>query len=82
MEELAIGGEDEERDLDVAENRELGGLLHQPASPLRERHVAAVLVGDSLHLHFPSPHGASDQKKTLISDLFCPSETRNRTARN
>ena len=56
VEELAIGGEDEESELDVAENRELQRLLHQTTPPLREGDVAAVLVLDPLHLHFPSSH--------------------------
>ena len=54
--EPAVAGEDDDGDLDVAEDGELQGLLHQTVPPLRERHVASVPVLDSLDHHLFSPH--------------------------
>jgi hypothetical protein len=54
--EPASVGEDQERHLHVAEHGELVSLLHQPALPLRERHLPADLVLDSLQLHLAPPH--------------------------
>lgn len=53
---LAIAGDDNESDFDVAENGKLRSFLHQTFPSFRECDVAAVLVLDSLHLHLLSPH--------------------------
>lgn len=54
--EAATGGEDDESKLSVAENGELASLLDEAGSALREGHLPAALVFDSLYLHFPAPH--------------------------
>lgn len=54
--EATVAGEDEERDLDVAEDGELPSLLDESAPTLGEGHLPAALVLDSLHLQLPPPH--------------------------
>ncbi|RWW35947.1 hypothetical protein BHE74_00059062 [Ensete ventricosum] len=54
--ELALGGEDDEGDLGVAEDGDLVGLLEQPGSALGEGHLPIDLVLDPLQLHSPPPH--------------------------
>ncbi|KAG5521882.1 hypothetical protein RHGRI_034193 [Rhododendron griersonianum] len=48
--EAAAAGEDEEADIDVAEDREFAGFLHETAASFREGDLKAVLVFDSLQL--------------------------------
>ena len=60
VEEFAATGEDEEGDLNVTENRKLTSLLNQTLSPLRESHLAAAFVCNSLQLQLPAPHSRSD----------------------
>jgi hypothetical protein len=52
--ELAAAGEDDERDLGVAEHGELVRLLEQAVAALGEGHLAVDLVLDPLQLN-PSP---------------------------
>jgi hypothetical protein len=52
--ELAAGGKDEERDLGVAEQGQLEGLLEQPRAALGEAHLPARLVLDPPQLHAPA----------------------------
>jgi hypothetical protein len=54
--ELAAVGEDDERDLGVAEDGELVGLLEQAVAALGEGDLAVDLVLDPLELHPPPPH--------------------------
>ncbi|RWW28997.1 hypothetical protein GW17_00006495 [Ensete ventricosum] len=54
--ELALGGEDDEGDLRVAEDGDLVGLLEQPRPALGEGHLPIDLVLDPLQLHPPPPH--------------------------
>ena len=68
--ELAATGEDEESNLDIAENRELSSLLHQPAPPLRESHLTTTLVLDSLQHHLPPPHFSSPNSLTVPLALY------------
>jgi hypothetical protein len=49
-------GEEDERDLGVAEDGELVGLLEQAVPALGERHLPADLVLDPLQHHLPGPH--------------------------
>jgi len=49
--ERALVGEDEQRDVGVAEHGQLPRLLGQPAPPLRESHLPAHAVVDPTHLH-------------------------------
>uniref|UniRef100_A0A8R7PYJ6 Uncharacterized protein n=1 Tax=Triticum urartu TaxID=4572 RepID=A0A8R7PYJ6_TRIUA len=53
--EPAGGGEDEQRDLGVAEERELEGLLEEPRAALGEAHLPARPVLDPPQLHTPAP---------------------------
>jgi hypothetical protein len=55
--ELAAVGEDDERDLGVAEDGELVGLLEQAVAALGEGDLAVDLVLDPLELHPAPPHG-------------------------
>ena len=55
--ELAAVGEDDERDLGVAEHGELVGLLEQSVPALGEGDLAVDLVLDPLQLDPPPPHG-------------------------
>lgn len=59
VEEVALGGEDDGGDVDVAEDGDLVGLLEQPRPPLGEGHLPAHLVLDPPHLHLPPPHHLS-----------------------
>lgn len=54
--ELPLGGEDDERDLCIAEHGDLVGLLQQPVPALGESHLAVDLVLDPAQLHRPAPH--------------------------
>ena len=64
--ELAAAGEDDERDLGVAEHGELVGLLEQAVAALGEGDLAVDLVLDPLQLHLAATH--------LPSQLvLCPS---------
>ena len=56
--EPALVGEDDQRDIGVAEHGELARLLGQAAQPLREGHLPAHAVLDPPHLHLaaPPPH--------------------------
>jgi len=56
--ELAAVGEDDERDLGVAEHGELVRLLEQPVAALGEGDLAVDLVLDPLQLNPPPPHGS------------------------
>jgi hypothetical protein len=51
-------GEEDERDLGVAEDGELVRLLEQAVPALGEGHLPADLVLDPLQHHLPAPHGA------------------------
>ena len=55
--ELAAVGEDDERDLGVAEHGELVRLLEQAVAALGEGDLAVDLVLDPLQLHPAPPHG-------------------------
>jgi len=66
--ELAAAGEDDERDLGVAEHGELVGLLEQAVAALGEGHLAVDLVLDPLQLNPSPPHGDD------LSFLLLPSE--------
>jgi len=54
--ELPLSGEDDERDLRIAENGDLVGLLQQPVPALGEGHLAVDLVLDPAQLHRSAPH--------------------------
>jgi hypothetical protein len=54
--ELAARGEDDERDLGVAEDGELEGLLEQAVAALGEGDLAARGVLYPLHLRLPPHH--------------------------
>ncbi|CAL1389578.1 unnamed protein product [Linum trigynum] len=56
LEELPLGGEDDESHFRVAQNRDLMSLLQQTGPPLRERHLPVDLVLYPPQLHSPSPH--------------------------
>ena len=49
-------GEEDERDLGVAEDGELVGLLEQSVPALGEGHLPADLVLDPLQLHLAATH--------------------------
>jgi hypothetical protein len=53
-------GEEDERDLGVAEDGELVRLLEQAVPALGEGDLAADLVLDPLQHHLPAPHGRRD----------------------
>ena len=55
--EAAGVGEEDERDLGVAEDGELVGLLEQAVPALGEGHLPADLVLDPLQHHLPAAHG-------------------------
>jgi hypothetical protein len=56
--ELPLGGEDDERDLGVAEHGDLVRFLQQPVPALGEGHLSVDLVLDPPQLHRPAPHVA------------------------
>ena len=56
MEQLVLGVEDDERDLAVAEDTQLVGLLHEAELPLREGDLPVPLVTDPGDLDFLPPH--------------------------
>ena len=60
-------GEEDERDLGVAEEGELVGLLEQAVAALGERHLAADLVLDPLQHHLAATH-----LRPSTSDLLLP----------
>ena len=62
-------GEEDERDLGVAEDGELVGLLEQSVPALGEGHLPADLVLDPLQHHLPAPHGGG-----LISRPVTPTQ--------
>lgn len=65
--ELPPVGEDDQRDLSIAENRQLIGFLQQPISAFGECHLPVNLVLDPLQLH-PSPTHDPSPLKTDISN--------------
>ncbi|RWW55010.1 hypothetical protein BHE74_00038385 [Ensete ventricosum] len=73
LEQPAAAGEDDERDLGVAQDGQLVGLLEQPAPPLRERHLPVDLVLDPPQLDPPSPHVVveAEAKPSLFFTSFC-----------
>jgi hypothetical protein len=54
--ELALGGEDDDGDLGVAEDGDLVRLLQQPVPALGEGHLPVYLVLYPLQLHLAAPH--------------------------
>ena len=54
--EAASTGEDDERQIGIAEDGELPGLLHQPAAALGEGHLSVCRVVDPLDCDLSSPH--------------------------
>jgi hypothetical protein len=54
--ELAAAGEDDERDLGVAEHGELVGLLEEAVAALGEGDLPVDLVLDALQLNPSPPH--------------------------
>jgi hypothetical protein len=54
--ELAAAGEDDERDLGVAEHGQLVGLLEEPVATLGEGDLPVDLVLDPLQLNSSPPH--------------------------
>lgn len=64
LEELALGGEDDEGDLGVAEDRDLVGLLEQARPPLGEGDLPVDLVLYPLQLKPAPPHPISLQFTT------------------
>ena len=54
--EAAAVGEDDKSDFNVAQNRELSGLLYQSSSSLAESHMAITPIFDSLHLDLLPSH--------------------------
>ena len=54
--EAATTGEDDERDLGVAEDGQFIGFLEQPVPALAEGDLAARVVLDPLDLDLSSPH--------------------------
>lgn len=56
LEELPFGGEDDERDVSVAQNGDLMGFLEQPSPSLGESHLPTDLVLNPLQLNPPSSH--------------------------
>ena len=57
LRQFAAVGEDDDRDLGVAEHGELVRLLNQAVVALEEGDLAVDLVLDPLQLHPPPPHG-------------------------
>ena len=73
--EPAGGGEDEQRDLGVAEETELEGLLEEPCAALGEAHLTARPVLDPPELHTPAPRHT--RLRPMCPRLsFCPSLSR------
>jgi hypothetical protein len=68
--ELAAAGEDDERDLGVAEHGELVGLLEQAVAALGEGDLAVDLVLDPLQLDASPPH-ADLLRSELASSSHC-----------
>lgn len=54
--DLSGGGEDDETDVSVAENRELMSLLDKTTSSLGEGHLPCRLILYFLDLYLASPH--------------------------
>lgn len=54
--ELAAAGEDDDGDVNVAQHGELLRLLYQSVPALREGHLPATLVFDSLYRYLSPPH--------------------------
>ena len=80
--EAAGGGEDDERDLGVAQHGQLVGLLEQPAPALGEAHLPARPVLDPPQLHPPAlpllllrRRRPSRRLPLHCSSLFPPPET-------
>lgn len=72
--EAAAAGEDDERDLGVAEHRELVRLLEQAVAALAEGHLPVRRVLDALDLDLASPlplpvAGARRRRRHLLLDL-------------
>jgi len=55
--ELAMGGEDDDADVGVAEHRELSGLLEQASAALAEGDLTVDGVLDAAKLDLASRHG-------------------------
>jgi hypothetical protein len=68
--ELALGGEDDDGDLGVAEDGDLVRLLEQPVPALGEGHLPVYLVLYPLQLHLASPHLAPICYLTLLLRLL------------
>jgi hypothetical protein len=64
--ELAAAGEDDERDLGVAEHGELVGLLEQAVAALGEGDLAVDLVLDPLQLDASPPHADLLRSELLL----------------
>jgi hypothetical protein len=67
--ELAAAGEDDERDLGVAEHGELVGLLEQAVAALGEGDLAVDLVLDPLELNSSPPHGDVRSLASLLPSI-------------
>lgn len=65
--ELAAAGEDDERDLGVAENGQLVGLLEEAVAALGEGDLPVDLVLDALQLNSSPPHLARSIERFLSS---------------
>jgi hypothetical protein len=82
--ELAARGEDDERDLRVAEHGELERLLEQPVAALGEGDLPARRVLDPLHLRFPPHHpaetGVQPNPRTLPKYTARRHQTSNRNS--
>jgi len=73
MAEAIGGGEHDERDVDVAEDGELVGLLDEAIPPLREGHLPVRVVLDPLDLQLHAPHNAprsADEKEHTLARLL------------
>jgi len=65
-------GEEDERDLGVAEDGELVGLLEQAVPALGEGHLPADLVLDPLQHHLPAPHGGQLISRSVTAHAGFP----------
>lgn len=67
MEQLALGVEDDESDLTVAEDAQLVGLLHQAELPLGEGDLAVALVTDAGDLDLFPAHLVQEMPAAVVA---------------
>lgn len=69
---LSRASKDNKRDMSIAENSDLLGLLHDPISPLWVGHLPVAWVLDPLDLNLPSPHLSPNQTLFFSLSLLPP----------